>query len=78
MLGALSTLEFVWAISDITMGLMTLCNMIAILFLGKYAVKCLKDYLKQLKEGKDPQFTYKKIPEIEEETRECWPDPEEA
>ncbi|MCH5223536.1 MAG: alanine:cation symporter family protein [Muribaculaceae bacterium] len=74
MIGALSSLEFVWAISDITMGLMTLCNMTAILFLGKYAVKCLRDYLKQLKEGKDPQFTYKVIPEIEDEIKEAWPD----
>lgn len=75
MLGALSSLELVWAISDITMGLMTLCNIAAILLLGKYAVKCLKDYRKQLKEGKDPQFTCKTIPEIENETKECWPDP---
>ena len=74
MVGALSTLEFVWAISDITMGLMTLCNIIAILFLGKYAVKCLRNYRKQLQEGKDPQFTYKVIPELEEEIKECWPD----
>ena len=74
MLGALSTLEFVWAISDITMGLMTLCNIIAILFLGKYALICLKDYKKQLGQGKDPQFTYKAIPELEKEIRDCWPD----
>lgn len=74
MVGALSTLEFVWAISDITMGLMTLCNILAILFLGKYAMRCLRDYQKQLREGKDPQFTYKVIPEIEDEIKDCWPD----
>lgn len=73
MLGALSTLEFVWAISDITMGLMTLCNIVAILFLGKYAIRCLKDYQRQLKEGKDPQFTCKTIPELETEIRDSWP-----
>lgn len=74
MVGALSSLEFVWAISDITMGLMTMCNMLAIIFLGKYAYKCLKNFRSQLKEGKDPQFTYKVIPELEDEIKEAWPD----
>ena len=73
MIGALSSLEFVWAISDITMGLMTLCNITAIICLGKYAVICLKDYLYQLKQGKDPQFTYKTIPSLESEIRSSWP-----
>ena len=73
MVGALSTLEFVWAISDITMGLMTLCNIMAILFLGKYAVICLKDFRRQLKEGKDPQFTHNTIPEISSEIKLAWP-----
>lgn len=74
MTGALATLEFVWAISDITMGLMTFCNITAILCLGKYAVKCLKDYRRQLKKGRDPLFTYKVIPELEDEIKESWPD----
>lgn len=73
MVGALSTLEFVWAISDITMALMTLCNMIAILCLGKFAVRCLKDFKMQLRQNKDPRFTYKVIPEIADEIKECWP-----
>lgn len=73
MAGALSSLEFVWAISDITMGLMTLCNIIAILSLGKYAFGCLNDFKRQLREGKDPVFTYKLFPEIEKEIKESWP-----
>lgn len=73
MIGSLSTLEFVWAISDITMALMTFCNIIAILFLGKYAMRCLKDYRLQLKEGKDPRFNYKIMPEIESEIKDSWP-----
>lgn len=73
MAGALSSLEFVWAISDITMGLMTLCNIIAILSLGKYALGCLNDFKRQLREGKDPVFTYKLFPEIEKEIKESWP-----
>lgn len=73
MAGALSSLEFVWAISDITMGLMTLCNIIAILSLGKYTLGCLNDFKRQLREGKDPVFTYKLFPEIEKEIKESWP-----
>lgn len=73
MTGAISTLEFVWAISDITMGLMTLCNIIAILCLGKYAVLCLKDYKIQLGRGLDPQFTYRTIPSLEKEIKSSWP-----
>ena len=73
MAGALSSIEFVWAISDITMGLMTLCNIIAILSLGKYALGCLNDFKRQLREGKDPVFTYKLFPEIEKEIKESWP-----
>ena len=72
MVGALSTLEFVWAISDITMGMMTLCNIMALLFLGKYAMRLLADYRRQLKEGKDPVYYSSTIPEIAEETA-CWP-----
>lgn len=47
--GALATLDMVWGLADITMGLMTLCNLIAISFLGKYAFKLLEDYRMQNK-----------------------------
>ncbi len=75
MVGTLSTLEFVWAISDITMGLMTLCNIVALLFLRKYAMKLLADYRRQRKEGKDPVYYSSTIPEIAHETT-CWPSDE--
>ncbi|MDE6610174.1 MAG: alanine:cation symporter family protein, partial [Muribaculaceae bacterium] len=71
MVGTLSTLEFVWAISDITMGLMTLCNIAALLVLGKYALRLLADYRRQLKDGKDPVYYSSTIPEMAGET-ECW------
>lgn len=72
MVGALTSLEFVWGLADIFMGLMTLCNLLAIFLLGKYAMRLLKDYQKQLREGKNPQYHRSTIPEIEDET-ECWP-----
>ncbi len=71
MLGAISSLELVWALADITMALMTLCNIVAILILGKYAFRCLRDYSAQRKKGIDPVYNSSVIPEIADKT-ECW------
>lgn len=72
LVGALSTLEFVWSLADITMGLMAICNLIAIAFLGKYAFRLLKDYRTQKEAGiKSPVFTKDKMPDIEKDL-ECW------
>ncbi len=70
--GALASLELVWSLADVTMGLMTLCNLIAIVFLGKYAFRLLKDYQKQKRAGvKSPVFRKETLPEIAENL-ECW------
>lgn len=69
--GALSSLELVWGFADITMALMTLCNLAAIAVLGKYAMILLADYRRQRSEGKDPVYHSSTIPEIAAET-ECW------
>lgn len=71
--GAVSSLDLVWGFADITMALMTLCNLAAIVMLGGYAIRLLKDYVKQKKEGKDPVYHSSTIPEIAAET-ECWDD----
>ena len=64
--GAMSTLDFVWGLADITMGLMAICNLIAIAFLGKYAFRLLQDYREQKKSGiKSPVFTKNKMKDIE-------------
>lgn len=73
MLGSVASLDAVWTMADITMALMTLCNMTAILILGKYAMKCLRDYRRQKKQGREPQYYRSTIPEIADKT-ECWPD----
>lgn len=54
--GAIRTTTLAWAIGDIGVGLMAWLNIIAILLLSKPALKCLKDYQRQLKEKKDPVF----------------------
>ncbi|MET3729202.1 AGCS family alanine or glycine:cation symporter [Fictibacillus halophilus] len=54
--GAVASLDFVWSLADLFMGLMAIINLIAISLLGKIAFDALGDYLKQKKEGKDPIF----------------------
>lgn len=70
-IGSVAALDVVWALADITMALMTLCNIIAIVLLGRFARRCLDDYRTQKRRGLDPQYTKNTIPEIQNET-ECW------
>lgn len=69
--GSLMTIEIVWALVDFFMVIMTTCNLIAILILGKYALRLLNDYLQQRREGKDPVYHSSTCPEIADQT-ECW------
>ncbi len=71
MIGSISSLSLVWSIADITMALMTICNLAALCVLGKYAIRCLKDYTNQRKAGFDPHYSKDTIPEIARQT-ECW------
>lgn len=70
-IGALMSLDLVWGFADITMALMTLCNLAAIFALGKYAVILLKDYQRQRRSGLDPVYRADTIPELSSRT-ECW------
>lgn len=58
-----ATMEFglVWNMADVLMGLMALINLPVILILGGPAIRAMKDYMKQKKEGKDPVFRAKDI-----------------
>ncbi len=70
--GALATLDMAWSLADITMALMAICNLIAILFLGKYAIRLLADYCAQKKAGiSSPVFKKERMPDIEKDL-ECW------
>ena len=70
--GALAALDVAWSLADVTMGLMALCNLIAISLLGKYAFKLLEDYRAQKRVGiKDPVFTKDRLKEVENDI-ECW------
>lgn len=70
--GALASIDIVWAMADLFMALMAVINLIAILFLGKYAIAALNDYGVQLKAGKDPVFKASSIPGLE--NTEAWND----
>jgi AGCS family alanine or glycine:cation symporter len=60
-IGAQYSLATAWNIADVLMGVMTTINCIAMLFLGKIAIKVLKDYEEQKKAGLDPAFSANKL-----------------
>lgn len=72
-IGGMATLDLAWGIIDFTLAIMATTNLVAILLLGKYAVRCLNDYMRQRREGKNPTYRRSTIPEISNDT-ECWPD----
>ncbi len=70
--GSLASLDLAWSLADVCMGLMTICNLIAITLLGKYAFRLLEDYRMQKRTGiKNPVFTKDKMKDIEKDI-ECW------
>ncbi len=70
--GSIASLKLVWNLADITMALMAICNLIAIIMLGKYAFRLLDDYLRQKKSGiKSPVFSKDKMKDIKEDIS-CW------
>ena len=72
MFGALASLDLVWSLADVCMALMTICNLIAIVLLGKYAFRLLEDYREQKRQGiKEPTFTKDKMKDIQQDI-ECW------
>ena len=72
MFGALASLELVWSLGDLCMAMLTACNLIAIVVLGKYVFLLLEDYKQQKRKGvKEPVFYRKQLPAIEKDL-ECW------
>ena len=73
MSGAVMSLQTVWSLADLTMALMTLCNIAAILLLGGQVMTLLKDYRKQKSAGLDPVFRKSNIEEFaSNDSIECW------
>ncbi|RAL24617.1 alanine/glycine:cation symporter family protein [Thermoflavimicrobium daqui] len=67
--GCVKTAKVAWTLGDIGLGLMVWLNLIAILILFKPAMKSLKDYEQQKKQGLDPVFDPEKLGI---KNTECW------
>ncbi|WP_243298889.1 alanine/glycine:cation symporter family protein [Bacillus litorisediminis] len=59
--GSVKTASNAWVFGDIGLGIMVWLNLIAILILAKPALKALKDYEIQKKQGLDPVFDPEKL-----------------
>jgi len=70
MFGALATLPTVWAMADVSMGMMAIVNLIAILLLSGTVIKLAKDYNRQLDAGKLPTFDVNEYPELKSQLEE--------
>ena len=70
MFGSIGELPTIWAMADISMGLMALTNLVAILLLSGVAVKLARDYNDQRKLGKVPTFDATKYPELHSQLEE--------
>lgn len=55
-IGSMTGSGVVWTLGDIGVGVMAWINVVAILLLSPQAIRSLKDYEQQQREGKDPVF----------------------
>ena len=70
--GSVASFEFVWNLGDLCMALLTMCNLVALVFLCKYAFKLLDNYREQRRRGiKNPVFHRSDLPEVADDL-EWW------
>ncbi|MCF9046759.1 alanine/glycine:cation symporter family protein [Acinetobacter nectaris] len=68
--GAITSVPLVWAMADLSMGIMATLNLAAILLLMPFVMVLLKDYRKQQKAGiKDPIFKLDDHPELKKKVK---------
>ncbi|EHK9003944.1 sodium:alanine symporter family protein [Vibrio vulnificus] len=68
--GAIAPLPVVWALADVSMGMMAIVNLVAILLLSGIVIKLAKDYNRQLQAGKLPTFNPDDFPELKSQLEE--------
>ena len=61
-LGATSSMDLVWELSDVSMSMMALINLVAIIALAPIAKMVYQDYVSQHKMGKNPVFSKNNLP----------------
>ncbi len=59
--GSLMEFSVAWSTADVIMGCLALINLPVIILLGKPAIQCLRDYIRQKKEGQNPVFKARDI-----------------
>lgn len=70
--GAMVSLDTVWSVIDFCMALLTACNLVAMVLLGKYAFRLARDYRRQRRRGiANPTFHRRYLPEIADRI-DCW------
>ena len=62
--GATGDLSTIWAFADISVGVMTVINLITIISLSSIVFKLLRDYEGQIAKEKIPKFNRKKFPDL--------------
>ncbi|MCC8114580.1 MAG: alanine:cation symporter family protein [Bacteroidales bacterium] len=62
--GSMMALQESWVIVDICMGVMTLCNLVALVKLSPQVRRLLRHYREQRKRGEDPIFRREHMPDI--------------
>lgn len=76
--GSVASLPSIWNFADLSMGLMALTNLAAIVILTPVALRILRDYERQLKEGKSPEeitFNPDQFVKLKDEAnRDAWSD----
>jgi AGCS family alanine or glycine:cation symporter len=63
--GALGSVQLVWNLADLVMGVMATINLIAIIPLGGLAVGLLRHYLQEKAAGREPHFHRSDLPEAQ-------------
>ncbi|MCJ7859426.1 alanine/glycine:cation symporter family protein [Corynebacterium kalidii] len=75
-LGAIVNLPVIWALADTFTAIMVVVNLCAIVPLCPVALKLLRNYTEQKKQGLDPVFRRSMLPELK--NIECWDDKDDS
>ncbi len=73
LIGAVADLKLIWGLGDMFMGILAIINITAMLFLTPVALRVIKDYISQLKQGiKQPVFKKEIIPSLLNDEKNVW------
>lgn len=67
--GSVTKVQLVWNMADLSMGIMSLINLIAILLLSPLVFLLLKDYRQSLKTTNTPRFDISQYPEVQKRVK---------